>query len=499
MKTIKNLLVLLFLVFLTSCGVNEHTHSHDGSYHSSETEHWLECECGHKENEESHFGGVATCKFKAFCEKCGEAYGDFIECNFILKKDAEKHWYECNVCNLIKDEASHSLEMKYNSEVHWLECDCGYKEDEINHTLEVNYDNEAHWLECDCGLEKEKLNHNYDNGKITVEATDTTKGTKVYSCLGCDHKKESSINEIEGYEVDQYPQLTNADVIYYEGSIYTYGGNGNGRTNSIYRYSVSNDKLYELDVKLEIESTSHRVILVGSKVYIFGGLGNKSVRPTGIYVHDLERQTLEKLETEFPFGMNCFQVGYYGNTIYIIGGSGIIGNFADVYAFDLETHQTTKLDAKLPTTVFKGAWCTVDKYAYVIGGTNGSRLTSIYRFDMETHEVLEMNAKLPDNVSQSRAVYDGEGNIYIYGGTIDETTQHYWGLVDYVVKYNIESDTAEFTSYKLPQVLANVCAVKTDEGIYILGGDNDYTDIIIKHVGDEITYVRTPKSLITEE
>lgn len=363
---------------------------------------------------------------------------------------------------------------------------CGVKHQHAYKVL--NYDETSHWLECECHEKETSEKHIFKDGVITLDATDKKEGIKSFECETCDYVKEESISKIKGIEVESYPQLTNSDIVYYEGSIYTYGGNGNGRTDSIYRYSVNDNKLYMLDVKMAMPSTSHRVVLVGSKVYLFGGTG--ATRPTEIYIHDLEAQTFEPLGVHLPYGMNCFQVGYYGNKIYFIGGyNGAM--LSDILAFDLDTYKITKLDAKLPTTVFKGAWCTVGKYTYVIGGTNGNRLTSIYRFDAETHEVKEMNAKLPEKVSQSRAVYDGEGNIYIYGGTIDDTSNHVYGLVDYIVKYNIESDVAEFTSYKLPQVLANVSAVRTEEGIYILGGDNDFIDVIIKHVGDTVSAVRT--------
>jgi N-acetylneuraminic acid mutarotase len=262
--------------------------------------------------------------------------------------------------------------------------------------------------------------------------------------------------------------LSNADVVYYEGNIYTYGGNAYGRTNSIYRYNVNTDTLYKLSVKLDLETTSHRVVLVGSKVYILGGLGNSGARRFSVLVHDLEKQTLEELDVTLPFGLNCFQVGYYENCVYIIGGTGSNGNFSKIYSFDLETYEFKELPVSLPTVVFKGAWCFVGKYAYVIGGTNGKRLTSIYRFDMENHTLETMNATLPEQISQSRAVYDGEGNIYIYGGTNESNK-----LVDCIVKYNIASDKAELMNYKLPLILANICVAKTEKGIYILGGNNE--------------------------
>ena len=78
-------------------------------------------------------------------------------------------------------------------------------------------------------------------------------------------------SKIKGSVVDTYPSLTNADVVTFNGNIYTYGGSPDGskRTNSIYCYNVASNTLYELDVKIANGSTSHRALLHQGKVYIF--------------------------------------------------------------------------------------------------------------------------------------------------------------------------------------------------------------------------------------
>ena len=104
---------------------------------------------------------------------------------------------------------------------------------------------------------------------------------------------------------------------------------------------------------------------------------------------------------------------------------------------------------------------------------------------METHEVATMNGVLPYQISQSRAAFDGEGNIIIYGGTNESNK-----LVDDVFIYNIAEDVCTKADYDFPQVIANTCVINTGDGIYILGGDNAYVDIIYKHKGNEIVAVR---------
>ena len=295
---------------------------------------------------------------------------------------------------------------------------------------------------------------------------------------------------IKGKEVDTYPNVTNADIVTFNGDIYTYGGNigkvNADRITSIYRYDVDENKLYELDVNIAIKSTSHRVVLHGGKVYIFGGLTDGSQRITYIQVHDLVNQTIEVLDKELPFGMNCEQVGYYNNKVYFAGGSYAkpIGSTDKIYEMDLDTLELVELDVKLPAVVFKGAWCSIDNYLYIIGGTNGPRLTSIYRFDMATKTIETMNAVLPTQTSQQRAAYDGNGNIYVYGGTIEGNI-----LVDTIYRYNIYTDTIETLPYTLPYIVANITVCRVNDSFYILGGDNAYNNIVLKHQGDTVVKV----------
>ena len=491
MKKAKYLLLVMFMLFLTACNVELHVHSYSEEYQSSQNYHWKECECGHLSEKVEHHGGEATCTSLAVCEDCGVEYGDFNTHKYeLVKYDEENHWNEC-ACGKTNNVTSHYGGTSTCEEgAICEECSYVYEPSLGGHKYDTPaYDKENHWNECWCGEIDVKHPHEFNEGVTKLEPTDKEAGIKEFSCKNCDYKEEREIAKIAGTEYASYPQFSNCDIVYYDGSIYTYGGNADARTNAIYRYVVSDDKLYKLDVTLTMASTSHRVMLVGSKVYVFGGLGNSGARNLDILVHDLENQTMEIMEKQLPFGLNCFQIGLYENTVYLVGGTGANGSFSCVYSINLETLELVELDVNLPNEIFKGAWCGVGKYLYVIGGTTSkARVNTIYRFDMETHEIMTMNATLPENISQSRATYGDDGNIYIYGGT-NSSGQ----LVDYIMVYNIENDTLELADYKLPMGLANVCVANTGNGIYVLGGSyNDYLDVIIRHDGEEVTYVRTP-------
>ena len=56
-------------------------------------------------------------------------------------------------------------------------------------------------------------------------------------------------------------------------------------------------------------------------------------------------------------------------------------------------------------------------------------------------------------------------------------------------KYNIEQDVCIELEYTLPIPLANICVANTINGIFILGGDNNKLDIIIRQNGEEFEFL----------
>lgn len=317
-------------------------------------------------------------------------------------------------------------------------------------------------------------NHKDDYGVVLENADSYKEGLIEHTCLDCKEKYQKVLFSIPGHEVDVYPSFSNADIVSYQGNIYTYGGSPDGRAklNKVYCYNTYSDKLYELDLTLENGSTSHRVILYQDKVYIFGGLNGPQFKT--IQVHDLKNNTLTTLEKEMPFGANCFQIGLLNDKAYFVGGA-LPSSTPNIFQVDMNTFEIELMDVTLPTKVFKGGWLTVGKYVYVIGGTNGARLNTIFRYDMVNNKVETMSAKLPYNLSQCRLAFDGEDNIYIVGGTNDAGK-----LVKDVLVYSISHNEVTDFKFDLPYPLANTCISMVNGKLYVLGGDNDTTNTILR-------------------
>lgn len=318
--------------------------------------------------------------------------------------------------------------------------------------------------------------HIDDQGELIKAPNEMEEGTIKHTCLECGESYTKTLYSIDGTEIDTYPSLSNADVINFQGNIITYGGSPDGinRTNKVYCFNTYSNKLYELNVTLEKPSTSHRCIVFGEKVYIFGGL-NSGTRFDTIQVHDLKNNTLTTLETRMPFGANCFQVGRYYDKAYFVAGYITGGATNKIYEFDFNTLEMTLLEETLPTNIFKGGWCYFSDSLYVVGGTNGSRVIDIYKFNMRTHKVETMNAKLPYKLSQCRVAYDGINNLYIFGGTNESGK-----LMSDVFVYNINNDSLNELEFDLPLGIANTCVSNVNGKIYVLGGDNDTVNTILR-------------------
>ena len=153
-------------------------HEYDTSqpYHTSKTEHWRVCKAG-VEIREPHDGNP--------CSICH--YEQKTECDhkWSVKKDAQKHWEECEVCHEKRNEESHSWAQKKDAQKHWEECEvCHEKRNEESHSWAQKKDAAGHWKECEgCGYTTDKEAHtgnpcsecNYSSSSGGSDKDDTDK------------------------------------------------------------------------------------------------------------------------------------------------------------------------------------------------------------------------------------------------------------------------------------------------------------------------------------
>ena len=134
--------------------------------------------------------------------------------------DETSHWKTCSGCDDKIDVEKHSFddgvittsstedEKTYTCKV------CGYKKIEnTDHqhkpSDEYSYDETNHWKTCSgCDEKLDLAKHSFDDGVITVAATKTAEGEKVYTCTVCGYTK----TEIIGKLAESYPIVISGDV-----------------------------------------------------------------------------------------------------------------------------------------------------------------------------------------------------------------------------------------------------------------------------------------------
>ena len=134
--------------------------------------------------------------------------------------DETSHWKACSGCDDKIDVEKHSFddgvittsstedEKTYTCKV------CGYKKIEnTDHqhkpSDEYSYDETSHWKTCSgCDEKLDLAKHSFDDGVITVPATKTAEGEKVYTCTVCGYTK----TEIIGKLAESYPIVISGDV-----------------------------------------------------------------------------------------------------------------------------------------------------------------------------------------------------------------------------------------------------------------------------------------------
>lgn len=169
----------------------------------NETEHWFKCvTCDAVEGKEAHFGGTATCKDKAVCTVCEQAYGELTAHNYTENAEAAYlvseatcvapavYHKSCSVCGVTNEETfafggvdkDNHVEGRYTDrqkdatcyaegytgDIYCEGCDALIEEGTIiaktAHNLTENWmtDETSHWKVCqneDCGAIVDKAEH----------------------------------------------------------------------------------------------------------------------------------------------------------------------------------------------------------------------------------------------------------------------------------------------------------------------------------------------------
>ncbi len=229
-----------------------HVHVYINTWKHSDTEHWYECLCGERANVNGHDWEqevvlAATCEskgtMKLTCTACAYTKTEEIplsdhtwDAGTVTTAATEQTpgvlTHICTVCRETKTEEIPVLEHTHqtvssaqwsvNDTHHWIACSCGDRIGEQAHA----------WVEeitpAACGVEGTKtytcsvcayvktevipaLEHTWNEGEVTVEATEEAAGVKTYTCTTCG--SASRTEEIPQLEPTQTPDEPGEPVV----------------------------------------------------------------------------------------------------------------------------------------------------------------------------------------------------------------------------------------------------------------------------------------------
>ena len=151
----------------------------------------------------------------------------------------------------------------------------------------------------------------------------------------------------------------------------------------------------------------------------------------------------------------------------VYGGSG----YSSALVYDPANASNNHSVASMSTVRTHMAYASDGYYAYAIGGTNGggTLLSSMERYDpvAGTWSATSALASLPAARSGASAVYDGAGDIYVFGGATSSSASTTTAL-----KYTISANSWT-TVASMPSATTEAAAVKGPDGLYyVIGGLN---------------------------
>jgi N-acetylneuraminic acid mutarotase len=212
------------------------------------------------------------------------------------------------------------------------------------------------------------------------------------------------------------------------------GGLYNGKLQSLVTFDTINvfdtndNTITTLDTRLPSPASHIASVAVGTKIYLFGGYysDNAKVVYNTINVFDTENETITTLDVTLPYDTYGIAAVLVGTKIYLFGGasrpestSNETVNLYTVSVFDIESEYIDTLDVTVPIT-YSIKTANIGTKVYLFGGLKKSATwpyleeesNSVYVFDVE-----ENTATVTDIVTDYHPTPVTVGmEVYLFGG-----------------------------------------------------------------------------------
>ncbi len=245
---------------------------------------------------------------------------------------------------------------------------------------------------------------------------------------------------------------------------------GAGRVMEMLAEFAMDDSQYEIK---EITTVPYGVAWAGSvtngtHLAVFGG-ENSGGRIDSILLYDIEKNSSTVIPNQFPSGLARSTSEYWDGHAYIFGGDD--GTFLDtIQVYNLDSGSLVTSSTHLPQPAKEIGSASNGTYFYLFGGFGSSpeRKTTILGFDPATEDLVDTGVSLPVGLSQTTPIF-ADDVVYIFGGQQLGGSAH-----TYILKYDPSLNSCTQISTVMPREISSMSGVwDGDDQIFLFGGALD--------------------------
>lgn len=178
------------------------------------------------------------------------------------------------------------------------------------------------------------------------------------------------------------------------------------------------------------ERNAQTAAAIGRKIYIFGGrqgitMGEGSLND--LHEFDTDTNNWREIQSNdvVPEARSYHAMVAHGDKLYVFGGCGAKGRMNDLHSFDVITNTWTALPTCDAITGRGGAGLvTVQNSIYVVGGFSGKEMNDVFKFDILTNSWSELSLKSPIPARSVFGICSLDSQIFVVGGEVDPVDTH---------------------------------------------------------------------------
>eukprot|EP00002_Diphylleia_rotans_P015075 TRINITY_DN2918_c0_g2_i4.p1 TRINITY_DN2918_c0_g2~~TRINITY_DN2918_c0_g2_i4.p1 ORF type:complete len:400 (-),score=62.49 TRINITY_DN2918_c0_g2_i4:911-2110(-) len=297
----------------------------------------------------------------------------------------------------------------------------------------------------------------------------------------------------------------------FENAAYVFGGClATGKaSNELWKLDLDSEKwtpLLSTDGDPPQPRFSHASVLVGRRLYVYGGCDDYNNYFDDLHVYDIDDRSWEQLSTggARPSARHGHSLSCVANRIYLFGGMSQHSTFGDLFCFNIDTVEWEKVEMEgiAPNSRAFHSTIAIQKNIYLYGGrsSNGDAYGDLWVLraedqDAERWEYLQPTGALPTpRFSHALAAYGD--SFLLYGGFTKDSD-----ILQDIYAFDTKGATWQVITVKilLPRCYSHTF-VTYNGALLIYGGRDRYgplrMDLMSVKIGSDSSHAAPVPSLL---